>query len=263
MTWILGGTPPFGYAALISDVRVSWGTDSYADVLQKIHHVGPWMMAGFAGSVQLGFAAIEDMRRFLRTDSPNIAWRSEEAAWRWRRRARRAFAKAPLNVQELGCSILLVGVSPTGGGGPFGPLAKCVRMRSPEFFPERPSFPFAWLSIGSGSTHDLARSFAEQTLSSAFPYLQGEVMNPGGTAVHVAMMVGMELMNTPLVGVSPQLQVGTVRMLKAETRTLLGRRDGLLERSWTTTGSTGLCKNWWEFRQFAQGVGRQATAAAT
>jgi hypothetical protein len=55
MTWILGSAPSFGYGALISDVRVSWSNGAKLDRLQKIYPIGAGLMAGFAGSVAVGF----------------------------------------------------------------------------------------------------------------------------------------------------------------------------------------------------------------
>jgi hypothetical protein len=41
MTWVLGSGVPFGYGALISDVRVTWRDGRHLDRLQKITGVSP------------------------------------------------------------------------------------------------------------------------------------------------------------------------------------------------------------------------------
>ncbi len=74
MTWIVGTPALFGYGFGISDVRVTFGDDTEVDCLQKIHPVGQWIAAGFAGSVQIGFAMVNELRRFLRVESKDIAW---------------------------------------------------------------------------------------------------------------------------------------------------------------------------------------------
>ena len=156
MTWVLGSGTLFGYGALIADVRVSWPGGQVADILQKIHGVAPNMMAGFAGSVRLGFSLVNDMRGcFARTD--DALWWPRAAAWWWWRRARGIFRAAPLEEQKKGSAILLVGPGPDETQ-PW-PRSYCVRMKGPDFHPEYlPSI--VWHSIGSGRDHDAAKYFA-------------------------------------------------------------------------------------------------------
>ena len=80
LTWILGSGVMFGYGALISDVRVSWGSGETLDALQKIYPVARSMMAGFAGSVELGFQLIADMQRAF-VLPPGRMWPPKVAAW--------------------------------------------------------------------------------------------------------------------------------------------------------------------------------------
>jgi hypothetical protein len=160
MTWVLGSGVLWGYGALVSDVRVTWPeTGRSLDVLQKVYPVGTWMMAGFSGSVRLGFELIEDMREFFGPAVEGYAWMPQQAAWRWHRRARRRFSAAPDDVKRLTSSVLLVGVSPCINGPHH--WTRCVRMRSPDFTPEF-ARPFSWLSIGAGATHRLAERYATQ-----------------------------------------------------------------------------------------------------
>ena len=53
----------FGYSFGISDVRVTLGDASEVDCLQKAHPIGRHVAAGFAGSVKIGFAMIDELRR--------------------------------------------------------------------------------------------------------------------------------------------------------------------------------------------------------
>lgn len=91
MTVVLGSTSIFGYGSLISDVRVTVPGNRYLDVLQKVDPVGPMMIAGFCGSMAIGFALMDDMRRVFGApqpaDSPDHVgmWGPEIAGWRWRR----------------------------------------------------------------------------------------------------------------------------------------------------------------------------------
>ncbi len=74
MTWVIGGITPFGYGVGLSDIRVSWDDKKYRDCLQKVYPVGKFIIAGFAGSVELGFRLIQDLSNFLHLDNPDEAW---------------------------------------------------------------------------------------------------------------------------------------------------------------------------------------------
>ncbi|MFZ3073086.1 MAG: hypothetical protein WA162_07565 [Thermodesulfobacteriota bacterium] len=155
MTWVVGGTTLFGYGVAISDIRVTFqkadGEITYIDCLQKVYPVGNFLVAGFAGSVRVGFELIEDMRRFLSPNPPDMSWIPEWVAVNWRRRGRKIFSMAPLNEQKLSSSILLVGIHPThnlgDGRSPKG--VACV-FKSPEFEPEFYEVN-KFVSIGSGT----------------------------------------------------------------------------------------------------------------
>jgi len=65
MTWVIGGSTVFGYGVMISDICVSFEQGPSKDCLQKIYPVGNHIIGGFAGSIQLGFAMLQDLRSFL------------------------------------------------------------------------------------------------------------------------------------------------------------------------------------------------------
>jgi hypothetical protein len=261
MTWILGAGVTFGYGALISDVRAVWPDGRHLDILQKIHPVGPWMMAGFSGSVEFGFETIADMQHAfgpLRTDG---AWMPKIAAWRWHRRARRAFASAPQRIQELRSSILLVGVSPEMNG-PFH-FTRCIRMRSPLFEPEFAG-PLAWLSVGSGSEHMLADDLLRQDMDKYWNGpMRAEIYNPGGGAAAVAYTVVRGLRENPIASVSPTVQVGRVWRDKHEIQALNTQFFSGGWSNWALAPSIGLATSWNDFRARAEQFGLTASAAAT
>jgi hypothetical protein len=265
LTWILGSGVMFGYGSLVSDVRASWvdtgGGEQHLDILQKIHPVGQWMMAGFSGSVAFGFQAVTDLQRFFGGASANETYLPERAAWTWYRRARRAFANVPAEIQALSASVILVGASPMMNG-PF-PWARCIRMQAPSFEPERIKGP-SWTSIGIGSTHETARQLAEQTVDEFWDtHARGEIGQPGGAAFSIAATVGLELARTPVPFVSSQLQVGIVRLGRHDIHTLDGQLYGPAWSSWTLIESRGLATCWAEFEALANGAGFRAASAAT
>jgi hypothetical protein len=50
---------------MVSDVRVSWNDGTEADLLRKAYRAGPFLLAGFAGSVNIGFQLIGSLQNFL------------------------------------------------------------------------------------------------------------------------------------------------------------------------------------------------------
>jgi hypothetical protein len=54
MTWVIGASSIFDYGAMMSDVRVTFSNGRTLDLLQKAYPVGPYIVAGFAGSVRIG-----------------------------------------------------------------------------------------------------------------------------------------------------------------------------------------------------------------
>lgn len=263
MTWILGSAIPFGYGALISDIRVTWPGGRYLDGLQKIYPVGSMLMAGFAGSVEIGFDMIDDLQNWLTVDQPpdfpdrRNMWRVQEACWRWHRRGRRIFSHAAADRRRLGCQLLIVGTSPFPNG-PFGLVPRCVRMVAPDFHPEQ--ILSGWSSIGTGGQHESARGYAQSFLSAGgFPLLQGEVMNPGGAASATAMSVGISLMNEPMLGVSPLLQVGRVtgreHLIEGHRVVRAGEPD--------RTPTIRLARSFAELDELCRNQGATASAAQT
>jgi len=57
MTWVVGKLTPFGLGIVASDIRVTFGGRT-EDCLQKIYPVGGGILAGFAGSVKIGFSLL-------------------------------------------------------------------------------------------------------------------------------------------------------------------------------------------------------------
>jgi hypothetical protein len=258
MTWILGSGVMFGYGALISDVRVSWGSGDTLDALQKIYPAAPNMMAGFAGSVELGFQLIADMQRAFVLPRRSV-WPTRVAAWHWRRRARRRFADAPATLRALGSQVILVGVSPTKDG-PFL-RAHCVTMRAPEYWPVWAK-PREWASIGSGSAHENAKYFANLMADAEWQYLQNEVVSPGEVARSVATTVVIDLMKTPMASVSGVLQIGRAKLDSCEYDPLM-RYKQVGAWSIPERDDRKLIASWSELRKVARDMGLDASAAST
>lgn len=155
MTWVIGTPSSLGYGVAISDIRVTFPNGTTRDCFQKVYPVARFIAAGFSGSVQFGFWAIGDLQQQLSGVEPDFAWIPGWVAFRWHRRARRAFAEAPAHVRLHGAAIMLVGVSPTADVGiPGWARATVAIMRAPDFFPRILKLQEVG-AIGSGSGVDL------------------------------------------------------------------------------------------------------------
>lgn len=130
MTWVIGAALSRGYAVLISDVRVTFGTGKIADELQKVHHVGNVLLAGSSGSVEFAMAAIDSMKaQYSAVLSNDFNWDSKVAAERWKRVGRRIMSHMPTHVQAMNTESLLAGCKPdnTSSGRPEATLIRLCR----------------------------------------------------------------------------------------------------------------------------------------
>jgi hypothetical protein len=114
MTWVIGASSIFDYGAMLSDVRVTFSDGSQRDLVQKAYPVGQYIVAGFAGSIRIGFQMLESLTKFLIVppEAPQPgAWEPEWVAQHWKPIAFQIFATADTLEQSLRCQILLVGIS--------------------------------------------------------------------------------------------------------------------------------------------------------
>jgi ATP-dependent protease HslVU (ClpYQ) peptidase subunit len=72
MTWVVGEATAYGYSVLVSDSQISCSNGTVPGIgVQKTHQVGRSLAAGFAGSIKIGFALVEELRRaFAESSSP-------------------------------------------------------------------------------------------------------------------------------------------------------------------------------------------------
>jgi len=73
----------FGYGIGISDVRVTLEDGSQHDCLQKMYPVGRFMAMGFAGSVRIGFAMLEELSSLLGAAGEDQMWNPNDVAEWW------------------------------------------------------------------------------------------------------------------------------------------------------------------------------------
>jgi hypothetical protein len=160
MTWVIGASSIFDYGAMMSDVRVTFRDGRQHDLVQKAYAVGPYIVAGFAGSVRIGFQMLESLAKFLIVP-PNApqpgAWEPEWVAEHWKPLALEIFTGADVSEQALGCQILLVGISnkidpevAANRRAVLMPHACIVRFSSPDFDPVIKNRRLSVDHIGSG-----------------------------------------------------------------------------------------------------------------
>src|SRR5262245_10302548 len=145
MTWVIGASSIFGYGVMLSDVRVTFPGGRQADLVQKAFGIGPFMVAGFAGSIKIGFQMLESLERLLvvPSDAPQPgAWEPEKVAERWKPIAANIFATADPIERAARSEILLVGISqtlrPEVESNPRAlklPRVCIIRFASPHFDP--------------------------------------------------------------------------------------------------------------------------------
>jgi hypothetical protein len=247
MTWVIGGATIFGYGFALSDICVSFDGDKEIDCLQKVYPLSKFIVAGFSGSVELGFTLLEDLRRCLMIPQNvnNTAWIPRWVTLNWRRRARRIFTHAPEELKKLGCSILLVGVSPIENIGDT-PFPKCTVsvLKEPDFDPKF-STPNEILSIGSGAEVEEYKEILGEFSRCYNPLMQLEVGHPRAYATAIIMEITRTLQGESVRGISKYLHVCIVQ----RGEILIGNNDfaTYTEEGQTSFKMPKVATNWREF----------------
>jgi hypothetical protein len=258
MTWVIAASSILGYGVIISDVCVTFknddGTQETKDCLQKIHWIAPSIIAGFAGSVKIGFELLEDLAGFLyipQEEQGNGSWIPQWVAENWRERAKSIFDGSPDDLRECGSQILMVCTHPTEDlGFPSRPRIYVTKMESPLFEPLVASDYSRIFSIGSGSSIPLYMATLQELVpeDGYHPLMQLDIGDMGGWAHGLAFQLTQAIKNHQAQGVSKHLHIGVV------TR----RRYYIIPNDWSETQNGELvdfkmprvATNWEELQQF-------------
>lgn len=216
MTWIVGTPTIFGYAILVSDIRVTFtatdGRKHYLDCLQKIYPVSKSMVGGFAGSVQIGFRMLAQLQYESAKVPPDTDWVLDIIAntW-WPRLARRIFKGSEAREKNLGSQIILAAAHPSKnmGDSPW-PQTQVYSFSAPNFEPIKASYRQI-LSIGSP---DSRYTDALNRLVSNFVFMQASVAGEFGPGSMLAHALEQEISEAPLPGISLLFQVGIASRAK-------------------------------------------------
>ena len=218
MTWVVGATTPFGYGVMVSDICVTLSDGIQRDVLRKAYPVGKFIIAGFAGSVGIGFDMIADLRDFLRMNETEAecCWEPEWVARNWSPRAKEVFRRQPITETKYGCEVMLVGVHAQEDALGHGRSVAAV-LRWPDFEPDIETRWGAALSIGSGTGQHEAMEALVATVKDV-DLMQAEVNNPGGFSRVIAFGMTHDLFFRAPVGVSRHLHVSIVGINRFDFR---------------------------------------------
>lgn len=211
MTWVVGATTMFGYGVIVSDICVSRGKLQY-DVLRKAYPVGRFIVAGFSGSVRIGFDLLTDLKHFLKMteeeELDNECWQPAWVAENWPQRASSIFASAPEAARQQNAAILMVGVDPhenrLGGGLPV-----VSALRSPDFRPIIEQGSANVMGIGSGARRPEVMELLRKNVTN-IDMLQAEVGSPGAFGQFIASGMTHNLFHGAPPGVSRHLHVTIV-----------------------------------------------------
>lgn len=208
MTWVVGASTIWGYGVVISDVQVTFSDGTTADILQKSYPISNFIVAGFAGSVKIGFMLLESLAQFVHLPPNKAETHAWDPLWvsnNWWPLAQEVFRSAPEPEKKLGSRILMLGASPTEISG-MGSKTIITRFASPDFKPGVMTKAIKLCSIGSGSRVTEYKSI--KTLFRLRSNVhQAEVMNPGGWARAIAFSISRELNDHPKSGISRHLNV--------------------------------------------------------
>lgn len=226
MTWIVGTLTPFGLGIVASDIRVTFTDGREVDCLQKIHPVGGGLLAGFAGSVRIGFALLQALANESAHLTSTKAWNLTVISntW-WPRLARHVYSSASKSERDLSSKIILAGSHPNKDEGPF-PRIELFEFSAPDFQPKK---AIGIASIGCG-----ARSVGCMTVvENAFAKMNPEFLmlfQAGHEAVAAAVDLTLQdaIRENPVHGVSPLFQVGIVsrRLCRFVQRENFLKEDG-------------------------------------
>lgn len=220
MTWVIGSSTKFGYGIVMSDVCVTCGdTGLTMDILQKAFPVGRFMVAGLAGDVGVGLTLLRSMKLFLRSMKPytDECFDPEWVAQNWSVEAKQIYKDIIQDDGQAGAvHIITVGLkvesNVLGGAAPVVTVFK-----SPFFTPETVIGGNQSLSIGSGASVDVYRNSLENMLADEdLVYMKSEIGSIGGFGRLIWKMLQRDMDDSPVKGVSPNMQLFVIRLGRIE-----------------------------------------------
>ena len=171
---------------MLSDVQVTFSNGKTMDLVQKAYPLGNFIVAGFSGSVKIGFALLESLNKLLQLPpdkQKTHAWNPVWVANEWSSTAKIVYESQPVAERRLGAQILMVGISPTENlGMPHASQVYIVRFTSPDFKPGFMKKPLSICCIGSGAGVEEYKQVLKEFTNIRSSTIQMEMMDFGGWA---------------------------------------------------------------------------------
>lgn len=217
MTWVVGASSVLGYGVIVSDVRISFADGSEADMLRKVYPVGPYLMAGFAGSVLIGMTLIDHLQRSLAQTIPpegqappghRFAFNPDTVAEDWAEAAADIFSNMPENERNLGSQILIVGVdSARNNGAPKFPYVHIAKLNWPNYTPEFSPQVNSAQHIGRGSEIVDFVSAIQNHMEIGADSFQANMGGPAAWAQMLGHSVGRVVKDNPVNGIGSHVNI--------------------------------------------------------
>lgn len=263
MTWVIATSLHFPiYGCLFSDVQVTLHDGTTRDVLRKAYPLDPNAAAGFAGSVQIGFALLESLRALLLSTDAAAVHDKGRGSWvakHWPVIASRVFASSPAEERRLGAEVIAAFVADYTyiGKRSARPNFYAFKAKAPHFKPMIVTAPFKPLSIGSGADIPHFMRAIHGLTDWKSTAAQAEIRQRFGWASFAAFSLSVTSEDSPVHGVSEHfnaLAFDTVgyREFNSSRRVHLPDREPVPKRMPPLASS---------FTEFANLIGSAADAA--
>jgi hypothetical protein len=212
MTWIVGASSAIGFAFGISDIRVTFKNGRVKDCLQKLYPMAPFIAAGFAGSVRIGFTILQGLADlFPKNIPPAHSFVPQSVTDTLSSLAKDIFKESSPEEAALRSDLMLLGAHPTLTVGIPGYMRCSVHiLRSPEFVPQEAQMGQV-VSIGTGSVYQPYKDVLNSWSSDPMALLR---MAPAGLdagSMVFSMVIQKTIEKNPLPGVSPHAHICVLR----------------------------------------------------
>lgn len=264
MTWVLGMSTMFGYSLGMADVQATIdftdGSKKYYDCVQKIHHVGNFVAAGFSGDIHNGFDLVENLKDFLSGVENGRCWIPDFVSREWGKQAREWYSNLP-DSRKRPVQIMLMSVYPDLDTLPGMAKSYVAILKSPDFKVTKMSRDVKVIGIGSGNDVKEYVRIVNKLNDDWFPLAQSEVHNPGGFAQAVMVVIHSEMIRKIVPGVSSCIQTcvvkrGGVGIAYPEVRVDIGMSTEHIVKSPVLTTS------WKEFKRKMKTEGIELSSAS-
>ncbi|WP_283744781.1 hypothetical protein [Sideroxydans sp. CL21] len=232
MTWVIGSSFVLGgYGIMVSDIQVTVENRRF-DILRKAYPVGPSLVGGFAGSVQIGFALLRSISEFLRLPHgapPNSAWHPPYVAENWAPIAKSVFESFSPELQEHGSQFIIVGPDPAEDVIPGRAMIYVCKFSWPTFEPQVFRGGNTAVSIGSGSMVGTYAEGITHAMGINSGLMQAEVGNTGGWGSAMNIVISQIIEDHPVEGISSHIHLHRIERdrfwLHNNDRTIFPRQD--------------------------------------